>query len=228
MKFFSVRLLIPALFLLNLNGCSIIGGFFPDKERDYQLSSELPELKIPADITNKGLKKKQSSNQTEDTEKLSVSADAVKTTPAAGTATSVVVTEQIKEEPTHVKLVKFENGETRLQINKPVAMSWRIVGKALSHKTIEITGRDQANAEFTVQYDPNETDFTDESIWDEFIFVFAEDHSQEKPYHLKLLARDKGTEIVVLDEQGKPLDEAGGLSLLKLLLTAIEADLADE
>ena len=108
-------------------------------------------------------------------------------------------------------------------------MSWRMISKALTHKSIEVTARDQANGEFTVQYDPNETDFPDETFIDEIMFVFAEDHSQEKPYFIKLLARDKRmSEAVIMDGQGKPLNSGGGLSLLKLLASTIKADLAND
>lgn len=231
MKSRSAPFLVIPLLLLNLTACSVIGGYFPDKAKDYQLSSELPPLNIPTDIANKGLVKAKASKPVEDTETVAVIGEVVKAPPVATTETTtapIVETEPEKPEPTRVELVKFADGETRLQMNKPVAMSWRMIGKALSRKAIEITARDQANAEFTVQYDPNETDFKDDTFWDEITFVFSEDHNQEQPYHLKLLARDKTTEVAVLDAQGKPLATGGGLSLLKLLLTTLKADLSDK
>jgi outer membrane protein assembly factor BamC len=219
--------------LFNLTACSSIAGFFPDKEKDYQLSTELPPLKIPPDITGKGLTKPQPSKQlADDTETVGVIGEVVKQAPVSTSKPAeppvVVADEQEKTDDTRVELVKFGNGETRLQINKSPAMSWRMIGKALSRKGIEITARDQANGEFRVQYDPNETDFKDESFLDEIAFVFAEDHNQTKPYQIKLLAREKTSEIVILDEQGKPAIEGGGLSLLKLLSTTIQANLADK
>jgi outer membrane protein assembly factor BamC len=230
MKNMPAKFLIVTALLQALTACSMMAGYFPDKEKDYQFSSEIPALKIPDEISNKGLAKKQSVQFKEDKERVAVMGDVVKAAPAsAGTTTAAVeIIEPEKVEPTRVELVKFANDETRLQINKSVLMSWRMISKALTHKGIEITSRDQANGEFTVQFDPNETDFLDETFWDELMFVFAKDHSQEKPYQIKLLARDKITEAVVLDEQGKPINSGGGLSLLKLLATTIKADLADD
>ena len=72
------------------------------------------------------------------------------------------------------------------------------------------------------------TDFKDESFWDEISFVFSEDHNQEKSYVIKVLAHDNLSEIVVLDEQKKLLSEGAGLSLLKLLATTLQANLADK
>lgn len=230
MKAISVNIAIITVLLLNLSGCSTIKGYFPDKEKDYQLSSELPALKIPADISSKGLTKKHVTMPVEDTESetVVVMGEMLKAPPVAAGSTQTISTESQKREPTRVELVKFSNGETRLQINKSVAMSWRMIGKALTGKGIEITARDQANGEFSVQYDPNETDFKDEDFLDELDFVFDKNHSQEKPFHIKILSRDKIAEVVVLDGQGKLLSDGSGLSLLKLLATTLQANLADE
>lgn len=229
MKPVSANIAIITLLLLNLTACSMFAGFFPDKEKDYQLSTELPPLKIPTDIANKALTKKLPRKQSEDNEAVAVMGEVVKAAPAkAGTTASAISTEPQKIEPLRVELVKFADGETRLQINKSVAMSWRMIGKALTSKGIEITARDQANAEFAVQYDPNESDYKDNTFLDELGFVFDEDHNQEKPYHIKLLPRDKNAEVVILDEQGKPLSDGSGLSLLKLLATTLQAELAGE
>ena len=230
MKAISVNIAIITVLLLNLSGCSTIKGYFPDKEKDYQLSSELPALKIPTDISSKGMTKKHVTTPVEDTESetVVVMGEMLKAPPVAAGSTQTISTESQKREPTRVELVKFSNGETRLQINKSVAMSWRMIGKALTGKGIEITARDQANGEFSVQYDPNETDFKDEDFLDELDFVFDKNHSQEKPFHIKILSRDKIAEVVVLDGQGKLLSDGSGLSLLKLLATTLQANLADE
>ncbi len=218
--------------LVNLTACSTIVGFFPDKEKDYQLSTELPPLKIPAEIGKTGLTKPQSTVQAaEDSEVVGVIGEVVKQPPVSADHPAppvVTADEQEKTDDTRVELVKFANAETRLQINKSVAMSWRLVSKALSRKGLEITARDQANGEFAVQYDPNETAFKDESFLDELAFVFSEDHSQNKPYRIKLLAREKATEVVILDAQGKPLNDDGALSLLKLLASTLQANLTDK
>jgi outer membrane protein assembly factor BamC len=232
MKFIFVATII-SLLCLNLTACGIMGGVFPDKARDYQLSSELPPLKIPDEIANKGLEKQPADKPlVTATDTVAVIGEMVKANPSDTTNTAAVTeaVEQEKTQPLQVELVKLSNGENHLQINRPVAMSWRMVGEALTRKTIEITARDQAKAEFTVQYDPKATDFKDDSFWDEIAFVFADNLSQEKPYHIKLLAlaQDKITEVVILDEQDKPVAENGGLSLLKFLATTLKASSAKE
>ena len=229
MKFMPVKLALPAMLLLNLTACSFISGYFPDKTKDYQFSSELPPIKVPTDISSKGLTKKTPTQQSEDSEIVAVMGDVVKAAAVkSGASTPVVSAKPQKSEPLRVELVKFANSENRLQINKSVPMSWRMIGKALTSKGIEITARDKSNGEFSVQYDPNETDFKDETFLDELSFVFDEDHNKEKPYRIKLLARDKMTEGVILDEQGKPLSDGSGLSLLKLLAATLKADFDNE
>jgi outer membrane protein assembly factor BamC len=223
----SILVLVVTVLLLNLTACSYVRGYFPDKERDYQLTAEIPPLKVPTDIANSKLEKTVSSQPlAEKTEAVGVIGEVVKAVPATKTTpvTDTPTVEDTPREPVYADLVKFDSGEMRLRINKTLATSWRAVSKALTHKAIEITARDQANAEFVVQYDPNASDFKDESIWDELSFVFADDLSKEKPYHLKLVAADQNTELVVLDENNKPATEEAALSLLKLLSATMNAD----
>jgi outer membrane protein assembly factor BamC len=234
MKFFTQASILSVL-LFNLSACGVLKSYFPDKEKDYQFSSELPPLKIPDEILKKGLNTAQPSKPlAEDREAVAVIGDVVieaaskKDQPVAEKMPESDEVAEQKVAPAHLELVKFANGETRLQINKSVAMSWRMVGKALTAKGIEIVARDQANGEFMVQYDPNESDFKDESFFDELDFVFGEDRSLEKPYNIKLLARDKMTEVVILTGQDKPLSDGSDVSLLKLLLTTIQTDLSEE
>jgi outer membrane protein assembly factor BamC len=239
MKSVEARLALVCLSVAVLSACSTVSeylpdvkGYFPDKEKDYQFSNEIAPLKIPADIAKAGVDKPVARPQlADDTEKVALMPDVVKAPAPKGgdeKPNEIVIEESKKPEPTQVDLVKFSNGAVRLRFNKPLPTSVRLVSKALTHKNLEITRRDQANGEFTVQYDPNETDFRDEDFVTEFDFLFGKDHSQEKPYLLKLVERNRITELAVLDEQGKPLADGNGLSLLKLLLTTLKADLATE
>ena len=41
---------MAALVLLNVSGCTYIKSLFPDKEKDYQYTTEIPPLIIPEDL----------------------------------------------------------------------------------------------------------------------------------------------------------------------------------
>jgi outer membrane protein assembly factor BamC len=104
--------------------------------------------------------------------------------------------------------------------------AWRIVGKSLTRKSLEIIDRNINDGLFLVQYDPNEKDIEDDSIWDEIDFLFGDDKSNEQEYQIRLV-EDRGlTEVLVLDQQGTPLSQGVGLTLLNLMHDTIKADLA--
>lgn len=232
MRVIDARFVALTVSLAVLASCSTVKDYFPDKEKDYQFSTQIPPLKVPDDILKSSLEKPAARPQlADDTEKVAVMTEMVKTSASktnTDAAPPVVVEDNKQTEPTQVELVKFNNGAVRLRFNKPLATSVRLVSKALTRNTLEITRRDQANGEFTVQYDPNETDFQDNGFLDELAFVFEKDHSQEKPYHLKLVEQNRVTEMAVLDEQGQVLADGNGLSLLKLLVKTLKTELAKE
>jgi outer membrane protein assembly factor BamC len=127
-----------------------------------------------------------------------------------------------------VERIKFNEGENRLRINVPFTKAWRIVNKALSRKSIEVTGRDQEAGLFTVQYEPDEKKIEDGSYWDEVVFMFKGIQSYEKTYLLKLEKNNQYTDILVVDEGQQLLSDAASVKLLTLLQETIKADLANK
>ena len=190
-------LLISAAVLSTLSACSYVKSLFPDKEKDYQYTTEIPPLILPAD-----LKKNQIPGVTTSAPSappLSADADAAvppvavnapveeaasaapainesAVTPptASKRATSPESEPVIPDTAITVERVKFDNGENRLRINVPFTRAWRIVNKALSRKSIEVTERNQEARLITVQYDPDEQKVEDGSYWDELCLCSVE------------------------------------------------------
>jgi outer membrane protein assembly factor BamC len=127
-----------------------------------------------------------------------------------------------------VERIKFDAGENRLRMNVPFIRAWRIVNKALSRKSIEVTERDQEAKLITVQYDPDEQKVEDESYWDEVVFMFKGIQSNEKTFLLKLEENNQQTDIVVVDEDQQLLSDAASFKLLTLVEETIKADLANK
>ena len=113
-----------------------------------------------------------------------------------------------------------------LRINSPFAHAWRVVGKALTATSIEITDKNRSFATYYVQYDPDVQIVTDGSFWDEIVFFFGSDPNQEKPYQVFLTQTELGTEIYVRDDFGDNLTHGDGIKLLDLLYETIEKDFA--
>lgn len=205
---------VGVLLFLNLPACGWLKNHLPDKEKDYYYSSEIPPLIIPEDMQNSAIAQ---DNQT-------ASVGSYGGAPTTGGA----VRKSVPAEIDQVKLTSFDGGATRLQIEEPFHQGWRIVGKALTRQSIEIVDRNMAEGVYYVQYDPNARKYEDGSIWDEFVFFFGGDQSQEKEYRIRLSERkSQFTEVIITDEEDIPLSEGPGLSLLTLLYETIKADYLD-
>lgn len=207
----KLKLICIFVAVSSLFACSTIKEYFPDKEKDYQLTSEIPALTIPEDLNE----------------------DVIQSKP------KIVVRQQIAEQDIetvanekkekklliNVDLVEYTGGATRIQIEDSLVRSWYYVGKALSRNSIEITQRIENQRVYYVQYDPEFEKIEDGSLWDEVLFIFADDPAQEKEYRVKLAEKAGITEVFLLDENDNPLLSQIDLTLLKLLHKTIKQDL---
>ena len=200
------RLFIIAVVLVNVSACSSIKNLFPDKEKDYQFTTEIPPLVLPPDLTGDSITK----------------APAAITSPAEMTDVAPVVTST--EPVIDRKLIQIERVDEarRLHIGAPLTMVWRMVGKALSRKSIEVTNHNQDEGLFRIQYDPNKQDVEDGSLWDEVIFVLNGFEVTEQEYALKLVENNQQTDVIILDKEQKPVTDEVSLSLLTLLYDTIK------
>jgi outer membrane protein assembly factor BamC len=206
---------VAALVFLNLPACGWLKSQLPDKEKDYYYSAEIPPLIIPEDL--------ESSAIAQDNQTNTVGTYGGASAGGIG-ADKVMVPTEIEQ----VKLISFDGGATRLQIKESLNRGWRIVGKALTRQSVEIIDRNIDEGVYYVQYDPNARQYEDGSIWDEFVFFFGGDQSQEKEYRVRMTAKESQlTEVIITDEEDNPLSEGPGLSLLTSLYETIKADYLD-
>ncbi len=199
---------------LSLSACGAIKSYFPDKEKDYQLTSEIPELTIPAGLTHAGSQTIQQINT-----RPSIPDQEI---PVAEHEHSV---DSEKKSAVLVELVEYSGGATRIRIEETLQRTWRIVGKALSGNAIEITKRNEYQSVYSVQYDPNFKNVDDGSLWDEVLFIFGNDPANEQEYKIMLAENGMLTEIIVLDKNDIPQYKGNGLKLLNLLYKTIKEDL---
>lgn len=214
----KIFLFISLPLLLNVSACSSVKSFFPDKEKDYQLTSEIPDLKIPSDLSDDTPPQDSADSkniQKEDSRTVSQSFE---------TAPSEI---DDKQKPAATDKVKFADGASRIRVEETIETTWRKVGKALSRHSIEITDRNERDRIYLVQYDPDFKKVEDGSLWDEVLFIFGGDPAQEKELGIKLIEKKTNTEIFVVDSDEKLLSKGAGLKLLKLLNKTLEEDLPD-
>lgn len=242
MKVKIAPLFITATVLFSLSACGYIKSLFPDKEKDYQYTTEIAPLILPDDLKKNQIPSVTTSASSapplgvaeppvvvnapveESASPVPAINEAAVTPPAP--AASPESEPAIPDAAITVERVKFDNDENRLRINVPFTRAWRIVSKALSRKSIEVTERNQEARMFTVEYDPDEQQMEDGSYWDEVVFMFSGIQSNEKTYLLKLEENNRQTDIVVVDEDQQLLSDAASFKLLTLLEETIKADLA--
>lgn len=202
---------------LHLSGCETVQSFFPDKQKDYRYSVEIPPLELPPDLKSDAIKLQDNMHSSAATVQA-VEVPPGETAPAASaTPLKAAATPQ-------QSLISWTEGSTRLQINEGFEKAWLIVSKALTHKAVEITDRDRSQGVFFVQYDPEEYQIVDGSLWDEVAFFFGARDSHEQPYRVRVLASGEHSEVAVTDERDVLVVQEPGLSLLKLLYESIKTD----
>jgi outer membrane protein assembly factor BamC len=248
-KIGSLFVIVTVLF--NLSACSYVKSLFPDKEKDYQYTTEIPPLILPDDLKKNRIPGAPKSappigNHADvSVPEVAVNTPVVEATSGAPALNKSAVTPPapVKDEAPAVSTeseavvpdseiaierVKFDTGENRLRINVPFSRAWLIVNKALSRKSIEVIERNKEARLITVLYEPDEKKVEDGSYWDEVVFMFSGIQSNEKTYLLKLEENNQQTDIVVVDKDQQLLADAASFKLLTLVQETIKADLANK
>ena len=211
--------LLIVIMALGMTGCSRLTPYFPDKEKDYQLSEEIPPLHVPRRLDQSAIEVAPSMHN----------AVAVDNQPSTATITDRPAIDDAPVQQSDllgaVKLVEYAGGLKRIQIAEPIERAWPIVGKAISRKSLEVVLRDQEQKLYAVHYDPEEKLIPDGSLVDEVMFFFGKRRSNEREYHIQLIPAGSKTEVVILDAYKNPLLHGPGMDLLNLLLKEIRADL---
>jgi outer membrane protein assembly factor BamC len=237
-----------------LTACGYIKSLFPDKEKDYQYTTEIPALVLPADLAKQdGLKSipRPALVLPEVTESptTAAAAPAIKPLPEPSTpvtapieapsvepsfaetpqpesVTSEAQTTPIKRELIPVSIQKSAEGVDVLRMNAPLESAWRAVDKALSRKSIEVTERNKTERLFRLHFNPNEKVPENSSFWQETLFMFNGLIGSEQEFILKLTGSGEQTDVSVLDNGQKPSSDASATGLLNLLQDTIKSDFA--
>jgi outer membrane protein assembly factor BamC len=223
-------LFIAATILTNLSACSYIKSLFPDKEKDYQYTTEIPPLILPNDLKNNyGPSVTISASSAPVSSGIDANLpEAAANLPVEEEASTVPPTTEpvVPDTAITVERIQVTDGENHLRINVPFLRTWRMVNKALSRKAIEVTERNQEAKLITVQYNPDGQKINGDSYWDDIVFMFTGIENDEKTYLLKLEEHNQQTNIIVVDKDQQLLSDTDSVKLLTLLEETIKADLA--
>ncbi|MDO9423567.1 MAG: outer membrane protein assembly factor BamC, partial [Methylobacter sp.] len=169
----EISLVFIVAVLLNVSACTYIKNLFPDKEKDYQFTTEIPPLVLPPDLANDSVAKVPSAAPAAEATDVAASDSTDESTGVEPFAPQTETDQDIDRKLIQLELVDADQGTKRLRIGASSVTAWRMVGKALSRNSIEVPDRNQEERLFHVQYDPNKQVVEDGSFWDEIVFFFT-------------------------------------------------------
>lgn len=222
----------------SLSGCSTLQSWFPDKEKDYQFTTELPPLVIPPDLVQKPLLPTRVVPVDSTVSKIAKTAHPVDdkklveiVKPAFEMATELANHPIDKAETllnrNEIQISLTHENAPTLNLNVPSARAWRIVGKALSRSGIEVTNRDQENGQIHVLVVDLQTKTEQEtSLFDDTISTFNPFSTPEQSYVLQFRETNSKTAITVLNSELQPITDNSSEKLLSSLFDAIKTDLS--
>jgi len=222
----KISLVFIVAVLLNVSACTYIKNLFPDKEKDYQFTTEIPPLVLPPDLANDSVAKVPTAAPVAEATDVAVSDSADEAPGVEPTAPQTETDQDLDRKSIQLELVDADQGTKRLRIGASSITAWRMVGKALSRNSIEMPNRNQEERLFHVQYDPNKRAVEDGSFWDEVVFFFSGFEINEREYILKLVENNRQTDVIIMDNERQPVADQASLRLLTLLHDTIKADLA--
>lgn len=235
----SAGLRLSALSLaVTLAGCGTIASLFPDKQKQYRYTTEIPSLEIPPDL----------SSSTIDGARLggrSASASAVergtvaeerRAPPEDAAPSTAVSPEAEKPAPERPKPESGPSADPNapskpgsgntimaeglddvpvIEIEEPFDRSWNAVARSLARMKIEVNDQNRSDGTFFVHYG-GEEGYTDRGLLGDLSdFLGGGESAQE--YRVKLEERGKSTQIHVFDADNRPQSDGKGLDLLKRL-----------
>jgi len=234
-KFIRTTLLCTVV-LTSTTACTYIKSLFPDKEKDYQYTAELPPLIIPDDLKQSSAPsiKADTVAKSEPTAAPQTRTQAVINPVPAETVTqnetpvysAPVQTDTNNEAPEKLSITDKQN---EVEINAPIGRSYRLVNKALTLKVIEVIERNQQTNNFKVHFDPNEQKPADDSYWGKFTSYFDSLDFSQDIYLVKLQEVDqKTTRILIADQQEKTLSDSNSTLLLNTIKAGLKEELTEQ
>jgi outer membrane protein assembly factor BamC len=213
-----IWILLSAAFLLS--GCETISSWFPDKQKQYKYSSEIPPLEIPPDLNASTIEgavaKRGGSGSGESSEdRPPVGTEEVPEPRPAESESSRPAPAQ-RSGPTP-SLAQSSNDVPLIEIEAPFERAWVEVSKALGRMELEISDQNRSDGVYYVYYGGDKKPYEDRGFFGELAEMFGGGTESSKEYRIKLEDKGKLTTVYVLDSENKPQSSGRGLELLKQL-----------
>lgn len=217
-----------------LSGCETIGSLFPDKQKQYKYSTEIPPLEVPPDLSSStidGAVSKRGAGGAEDTGSLADrDRESAATPPGEAAEQTAAEAEQprpaapAKKSEAAPTLAQSSNDVPLIEIEAPFEIAWVEVAKALGRMELEISDQNRSDGLYYVYYGGDRKPYEDRGFFGDVAEMFGKGQEQSKEYRVKLEGRtQKLTTVHVLDADNKPQLEGPGFELLKRLHETLQA-----
>lgn len=212
---FQVALLTGAA--VSMTACSTIASIFPDKQKNYRYTNELPDLEVPPDLVAPGAESNTASGKFSRPATDKLATDDSRPAAEAGGKT-VKRRKTTKHTGSTVTMAESSDESALIEMSEPFDETWNDVSRALGRLKLEITDQNRSDGIFYVYYGGAKPKKQGEgSFWEDVSSVFAADKETAKEYRVKLEDKGEFTNIRVLDTSDKPQSQGPGLDLLKRL-----------
>ena len=207
---------------LLLSACSTVQGWFPDKQKQYQYSTDIPALEIPPEMDSSTIdgvpQKPKPWTSASAEEKSQPELRATQIPPGPRSEMSVESARAYKSASAHPPPVLAQSSDNAplIEVQAPIDIVWAEVNKALGRMKLEVPDINRSDATYFVEYGgkPHE----DKGFFGQVSQMFkSDDPDAPKEYRVKLEQVGSVTTISVLNPNGEPQREGQGLELLMKL-----------
>jgi outer membrane protein assembly factor BamC len=208
-----VRLFGWLALALVLTGCSYIASLFPDKQKQYQYTTEIPALEVPPDLsisTVTGARWKNPDGSTSGGPRAPAASESADSAEAPG-----------DDSENKITLAQNTEDVPLIELVAPFTDAWNDVGRALGRMKIEISDRNREDGVYYVYYGGPKEKYQDKGVWDDITSLFSGGPEGAQEYRVKLeehkTAKRVMTDVFLYDSDGQPVRQGPPLDLLKQL-----------
>ena len=228
------RIGISGLGLLLLSACSMstITDMFPDKRKQYQYTTEVPDLEFPPDLSTSTIDGVNQRAQPEQAEGYPMPGSRPQLAensipPSELTGNTAGDLTKGKNHPPPI-LAESSDNVPLIEVRADFSIVWAEVSKALGRMQLEITQLNRTDGTFHIQYTgekPKEDSGVFGDMADLFGFTESEHDKANQLTEFKIKVEQHGVacSIYVTDVNGKPQREGRGLELLKWLFKTLHS-----
>lgn len=231
MRILERRIALILGVMVFLGGCSVVSGWFPDKQKQYKYSTEIPPLEIPPDLTSSTIDgaaarprapQPESNGEAANGGEAAAPQPAEETAPAAAESPEPAAQQPRSEAP--ATLAQSYDDVPLIEIQAPFEIAWNEVAKALGRLELEVSDQNRSDGVYYVYYGgENKKPYEDRGFFGDVAEMFGAGAEQSKEYRVKLEEKGKVTLVYVLAPDNQPQSSGPGFELLKRLHETLQA-----